>query len=80
MWLLNNETAHGDPADLDGYHNSKYLLVTAEVFIDLMQNRASLRWLSAYLEFCINVPSTCPHEGLKKKVETKGHHIFRVVE
>jgi hypothetical protein len=43
MWLLNNDTARGDPADLDGYRNGKYLLVAAEVFLGLMQNRASLR-------------------------------------
>jgi hypothetical protein len=43
MWLLNKETAPGDPADLEGYRNSKYVLVTAEFFLGLMQNRASLR-------------------------------------
>jgi len=43
MWLLNSETARGVPAGLDGYRNSKYLLVTAEVFVGLMQNRAPMR-------------------------------------
>jgi hypothetical protein len=33
----------GDPAGLDGYRSSKYLLFAAEVFLGLMQNRASLR-------------------------------------
>jgi hypothetical protein len=43
MWLLNNETARGAEADFEGYCNRKYVLITAEFILGLLQNRASLR-------------------------------------